>query len=81
MTKPLPCFVCGELPKVEDFALMVSYKRGWTCLCPNKHYETETYYERQYAIEDWNRWVESEGWVDGDMDDDYDEGEWEVDDA
>ena len=78
MTEPLPCFICGELPKVEDFALMVSYKRGWTCLCPNKHYETNAYYDREGAIEAWNRWVESEGWVDEDYGDD--DG-WEIDDA
>ena len=76
--EPLPCFICGEMPKVGDFALMMTHKRGWTCLCPNKHYETETYYERQYAVEDWNRWVESEGFVFYDDDDDCDDDDgWE----
>ena len=74
--QPLPCFVCGALPKVESFALMVSYKRGWTCLCPNHHYETDAYYDREGAVEAWNRWVESEGFV---LDDDYDDDDgWEV---
>ena len=77
MIEPLPCFVCGELPKVEDFALMVSYKRGWTALCPNHHYETDAYYDRDDAVEAWNRWVESEGWPEEDGEDDG----WEMDDA
>ena len=73
-TQPLPCFVCGALPKVESFKLMVSYKRGWTALCPNKCYETATYYDRESAVKDWNQWVESEGFVLYDDDDG-----WEVD--
>lgn len=77
--RPLPCFVCDELPKVEDFALMVTYKRGWTCLCPNRHYETETYYDRESAVEDWNRWVESEGYVLYDDDDGWEGEEWQDD--
>jgi hypothetical protein len=75
-TQPQPCFVCGELPKVEDFALMVSHKRGWTALCPNHHYETDAYYDREDAVEAWNRWCESEGFV---LDDDWDDDDgWEV---
>ncbi len=78
-TQPLPCFVCGALPKVESFALMFRYKRGWTCLCPNHHYETDAYYDREGAIGQWNRWCESEGFV---LDEDYDDDDgWEVDDA
>jgi hypothetical protein len=59
--KPLPCFICDELPKVDSFPLMTLRHRGWTCLCPNRHYETSAYYERDGAIEEWNYWVENEG--------------------
>jgi hypothetical protein len=74
--RPLPCFVCGELPKVEDFALMVSYKRGWTALCPNHHYETDAYYDREGAIEAWNRWCDTEGYVNDDDGDECEDDEW-----
>ena len=77
MAEPLPCFLCGELPKVGSFKLMTG-KYGWTALCPNHCYETATYYERGYAVEDWNEWVESEGCVfQGEDAIDFDE--WEDD--
>lgn len=74
MSEPEPCFICGQLPKVEDFALMVSYKRGWTALCPSKCYETSMHYDKDDAIADWNQWVESEGYVEEfDMLDDWED--------
>ena len=74
MTEPQPCYLCGELPKVGRIELMTG-KVAWTCLCPNHHYETNAYYDRKGAIDEWNCWVESEGWPeeDGDID------EWEDD--
>lgn len=60
--EPQPCLLCGELPKVDDFLLMTG-RRGWTALCPNRCYETATYYERVGAVVDWNAWVESEGGI------------------
>ena len=78
--EPLPCFVCGKLPKVDSFLLMDLYHHGWSCLCPSKCYETETYYERAGAVEEWNRWVESEGFDDfEDYDEDMDEEDDETD--
>lgn len=74
MVEPLPCFACDELPIVGSFLLMDLRHHGWTCLCPNKCYETETYYSREGAVEDWNQWVESEGW-DYPYDDEEDEDE------
>ena len=70
--KPQPCFLCGKLPVVDDFALMTG-KRGWTAMCPNKHYETAPYYIKEGAVEDWNRWVENEGYVEelDEVDDDW----------
>lgn len=61
LPEPLPCFVCGELPKVGSFLLMDLRHHGWTCLCPNRCYETGTYLSRDFAVRDWNAWVESEG--------------------
>ena len=75
--KPLPCYLCGELPKVGAIQLMTG-KVVWTCLCPNHHYETNAYYNREGAIDEWNRWVESEGWPEEDEDDeDGDIDEWD----
>lgn len=59
---PLPCLVCGSLPKVDGFPLMTG-RTGWTALCPNHCYESATYYDRGSAVADWNLWVESEGEV------------------
>ena len=58
--KPLPCFVCDELPRVGGFLLMDG-RTGWTALCPNKHFETNAYYDRNGAVAEWNAWVEGEG--------------------
>jgi hypothetical protein len=59
--EPKPCFVCDEPPTVGSFLLMDMRHRGWTCLCPNKHHETNAYYSRDAAVKEWNEWVESEG--------------------
>lgn len=73
MTEPKPCFVCGRKPIVDSFLLMDLQHRGWTALCPGKCYETNTYYDKEDAIADWNRWVESEGYVEelDEVDDDW----------
>lgn len=63
-TEPLPCFVCGERPKVESFLLMDLRHLGWTCLCPSRCFETGAYYEREGAVGEWNAWVENEGLTD-----------------
>ena len=70
VNEPQPCFVCGALPKVDSFLLMDLRHRGWTALCPNKHYETDVYYDREGAVEEWNLWVENEGWIPDDEDED-----------
>lgn len=70
-TEPLPCFICGQMPKVESFMLMDLRHHGWSCLCPSKCFETNTYYGRDGAVGEWNEWVENEGMLD-------DEG-WEED--
>ena len=69
-TEPKPCFVCGRRPIVDSFLLMDMRSHGWTALCPSKCYETDAYYDREDAVKEWNRWVESEGYV-------YDEDLWE----
>jgi hypothetical protein len=70
--QPLPCYLCDTLPKVGRIELMTG-KTVWTCLCPNHCYETDAYYDRDGAIEEWNRWCD-------DKDYDYDDGDgWEVD--
>ena len=61
----LPCFCCGELPKVGSFPLMTG-RTGWTCLC--RCHETNTYYDKEDAIAEWNEWVESEGVTEEDWD-------------
>ena len=61
--RPLPCFVCGALPKLGSFPLMDLRRTGWTCLCPNHCFETEAYLEATDAIEAWNDWVGTEGYV------------------
>ena len=60
---PLPCFICGALPKLGSFPLMDLRRVGWTCLCPNRCHETEAYLDAEGAIEAWNRWCDTEGYV------------------
>ena len=76
--KPLPCFMCNELPKVGSFLLMDLRHTGWTAMCPNKHYETDAYLDADSAVEAWNRWNDTEGYVFDDYDYDLD---GEVDDG
>jgi hypothetical protein len=72
---PLPCFICGALPKLGSFPLMDLRRVGWTCLCPNRCHETEAYLEATDAIEAWNLWVETEGYVFDDDPEDEEEEE------
>lgn len=70
--EPTPCFVCGSLPKVGSFLLMDG-RIGWTCLCPNRCFETDAYLDRDGAVTEWNSWVECEGaWAE----DEDEDGEW-----
>jgi hypothetical protein len=48
---------------------------GWTCLCPNKCHETEAYLDAEGAIEAWNRWCDTEGFVFDDDPEDEEEEE------
>lgn len=73
--EPLPCFVCGELPKVNSFLLMDMRHRGWTALCPSRCHETGAYHERDDAVAEWNRWVEAEGLDPDGAEDGWDEPE------
>ena len=73
--RPLPCFVCGALPKLGSFPLMDLRRTGWTCLCPNHCHETEAYLEATDAIRAWNDWVGSEGYVFDDDPEDEEEEE------
>lgn len=61
--RPKPCFICGELPMVKSFVLIASHKRVWTAACPNRHHETDAYYDRDGAIDQWNAWCEPKGYV------------------
>jgi hypothetical protein len=62
--EPVPCPLCDELPKVDGFLLM-DMRTGWTCLCPNGHFETQAYYDRDGAVTEWNAWAESDGYDEG----------------